>query len=369
MSQTGTVKTLSQVETIIDTDFHLTERQSDVAPYLEELYGKLLNVTGDDYGYHGDVFPSPGFVSPVTSGKVSSDTVRSADTVIEGMDELDIDRAIITPTLGLSLPVMHHDELAGAFATAYNSYIQDQFLDEEDRLYSAIIVAPQQPAEAAAEIDDRADDRGIVAALIPGSGVHPPLGAERYHPIYEACEDAGLPILLHNAASSWMQNYPFQARGFKRYLSVHSLSHPMDHMVNLTSLIVNGIPVQFPDLEFVLQEGGLGWIPFMMRRLDHEYRSKREDAPLLAEGPYEMPSEYILEHCYFTSQPLEGAYDPEYLSNVLDMFEAENNLMFSSDYPHLDFDHTREILTYFKGFGDSEINNIFGGTAKEVFGI
>ena len=79
-------------------------------------------------------------------------------------------------------------------------------------------------------------------------------------------------------------------------------------------------------------ESGLAWVPFMMQRLDHEYLMRQSDAPLLKR----LPSEYIAE-MYFTSQPLEVTM-PHMLEATFKAVHAETQLMYSSDWPHWDFD-------------------------------
>lgn len=359
------VRTIDDLDIVIDGDVHLTERQSDIIPYLEEPFNKMLTRSqGEDYGYLSNLYPTPGFLTPVTTGKVQSDTVRSPEDVQRGMEMLNTDRSVLTPTQNLYLSCVHHDDLAAALASAYNEYLLDTYLDPSDGLYGAVVVAPQKPERAAEEIDEHADEDGIIAAFIPSGGVHPPLGDSRYYPIYEAAEAAGLPVMMHNAAGTMMKNFPHQFNGLDRYLSTHVPSHSMQHMVNLASMITRGVPVRYPELDFIVQEAGIGWVPYFMKRFDAEYSGKREDAPML-EKP---PSEYIDDQFYFTSQPLEGADDPKYIEYTVRLMNGEQNLMFSSDYPHLDFDNSDELLGLLRGkFTEEEIANIYGETARTVY--
>ena len=129
-------------------------------------------------------------------------------------------------------------------------------------------------------------------------------------------------------------------------------------------MLTHGVPGRYPDLEFVQQEAGLGWIPYFMHRFDDEYMGKRHDAPLL-EKP---PSEYIKDRFYFTSQPVEGASDPTYVQQTVRMFDGAEHLMFSSDYPHNDFDNSDQLLSLLDPeFEATELANIYGRTADEVF--
>lgn len=140
-----------------------------------------------------------------------------------------------------------------------------------------ILIAPQTPEDAAKEIDDRANEDEFVSAFIPAGGLHPPLGDSRYDPIYDACSRNDLPIVMHSASGTQILNFPFQYHGTKRYMSNHAPTHVMTHMMHLTTLITQGVPVRYPNLKFVMQEAGLGWIPYMKKRLDNEYSEKKED--------------------------------------------------------------------------------------------
>jgi predicted TIM-barrel fold metal-dependent hydrolase len=258
---------------------------------------------------------------------------------------------------------VQHDDLAAALATAYNDWILDEILDPERGLYGAAVIAPQKPDKAAEEIDDRADEDAIIAAFIPSGGVHPPLGNERYDPIYAAAEASNLPVMMHNAAGTMMMNFPFQFSGLNRYLSTHVPSHAMQHMVNLADIITQGVAEEF-DVDFVVQEAGIGWLPYFTRRFDQEYSAKREDAPMLTKPP----SEYIDDQFYFTSQPLEGSDDPKYVASMVEHMNGAETLLFSSDYPHLDFDNSDELLSLLRSkFTNREIENIYGRSALEVF--
>ena len=70
-----------------------------------------------------------------------------------------------------------------------------------------------------------------------------------------------------------------------------------------------------------------------MHRLDSEYLMRRTEAPLL-KG---RPSEYINDF-YYTTQPLEHPAKVEDQEKIFSMFDAENHVLYASDYPHWDFD-------------------------------
>lgn len=356
---------LKAVDRVVDCDFHLTEEEEDFLPYLDDPFDKLLQRNDDHAGVSKGLYPNAGYLTPPKTGKTSSRPVRTIEDIREAMELLQTDTTLVTPGTNLRLPYVHHDELAASLANAYNDWILDTILPEDDAVYGAILVAPQKPDLAAAEIADRASESNMVAVSLPGAGTNPPLGDERYFPIYEAAERHGLPILIHCGTTGLMANFPHQWRGTKRYLDAHLLAHPVDHMFHLSTMLTNGIPERFPDLNFVLQEAGLGWIPYFLERYDNEYADKQYDAPLLEQ----TPSEYIRDQFYFTSQPIEGADNPQYIKFVAEQIGPEN-LLFSSDYPHFDFDYTDTLLNSLRShLSESEMEGVYGNTAADLFDI
>ena len=67
------------------------------------------------------------------------------------------------------------------------------------------------------------------------------------------------------------------------------------------SLVCEGTFVKFPELRIVLIEGGFAWLPALMWRLDRSWRILHSEVPHLRR----LPSEYIREHFWMTTQPME----------------------------------------------------------------
>ena len=70
------------------------------------------------------------------------------------------------------------------------------------------------------------------------------------------------------------------------------------------------------------------------------YRALRRELPWLKR----LPSETIRDHVRFTTQPLEQAPEPEQLVDVLQAVGGEDLLLFSTDYPHWDWDDPKHVL-------------------------
>ncbi|WP_251329832.1 amidohydrolase family protein [Haloplanus pelagicus] len=370
MHSTDRFSELNEVDgTVVDCDAHLLEEEEDFVGYIDDPFASM-GIDADTIRKYSGHYPGPAFLNPAIESGRSTTQLEFSNTVadIAAADEmLNRDRAILTPGgCNLKLGFVHHGELAAALASAYNDWILDQFLDELPTLHGAAVVAPQKPELAAAEIRRRASEPKIASVMLPCAGVSPPLGMEKYDPIYEAAEDAGLPVMMHPGINGLIGSFPQHWRGTDRYLDAKVCCHPSEQMFHLSTMLTKGIPVKYPDLEFVIMEAGLGWIPFFIRRYEQHYLMLREDAPMLEKSP----QEYIDDQFYFTSQPIEGAAEPEYIARVARLFNGSDNLLFASDWPHMDFDTTKQLYQSLgTEFDDDEVAAIYGGTARSVFDL
>jgi predicted TIM-barrel fold metal-dependent hydrolase len=108
-------------------------------------------------------------------------------------------------------------------------------------------------------------------------------------------------------------------------------------------------------------EAGQAWVPFTIARLDNEYKQRSAEAPLLKR----LPSEYIRDF-YFSTQPFENHDDTAHTRAMIDIMNGGKTLIYSSDYPHQDFDTPIPIWDQ-PTFTDEEKRAILGETALELF--
>jgi predicted TIM-barrel fold metal-dependent hydrolase len=103
-------------------------------------------------------------------------------------------------------------------------------------------------------------------------------------------------------------------------------------------------------------------MPPLMWRLDHSWENLREHVP----GLKERPSDIIRRHFAFTTQPLDDPEKPKFLVQVLEHLQMNDRVMFSSDYPHWDFDDPERVLPQAL-VGDELRGQIFRGNAERLF--
>ena len=367
----GSVRSLSDLDRVIDTDAHVTESLGDVLPYVEDRYsGVRALIERADHPLY-DVYtinhPTPPSIHSEFGDIYGQDAAptRRRDAKLGEMAEFDIDYGILDPTLNLAINTVDNPTYATALANAYNAWLLDTFLDDE-RLKANLLVAPQEPDRAAEEIDRLADEDDFVGVQIPSTGLVPPAGHRTYDPIYEAASRHGLPVAFHGAASATFHNFASMRRWNQTYAEDHALVHPFTQMWNLTTMLYRGTFERFPDLKAVFQESGIAWVPYLKWRLDDHYMELSDDLPLLDR----LPSEYVDESVYFTTQPLGlTARNPKHLAQAIEITGPEN-VMYASDLPHADFDPPGELFDRIHSQFDADtVRAMMGGTAADLYGF
>ena len=360
-NQAGAISSVDDLSIVVDADAHVIETLDDLIPYVDDTGSKeiLSHSNTPTMDVYSNQIPTPGFID-------RSYDIDDLNDKLAQMGEFGIDAGMLGPTTSLNIASVNNSNLAGALAHAYNSWILDQWLDESDAVNGSILVTHHRPERSADEIDDRADEDAMRGVYFPGTGVVPPLGHERYEPIFEAAERHDLPLLSHASISAGHCAFPVQSQWNETYAEEHALVHPFTQMWNITTLLFRGVPERHPDLTFVFQEAGIGWIPFLMWRLDDHYLQFGDEIPYLNK----LPSEYIRDQFYFTTQPLgHTARNGAHLAQALEMV-GPDSVMYSADLPHTDFDPPEELLNRIRSHFDAEtVRGIMGETAADLFGF
>jgi uncharacterized protein len=347
----------AQAETrlaIIDSDVHPALRSmADLKPYLSARWREHLDTYGSRrrHGMNFEPYPKSAPRAcrrdawPEDGGPPGSnlDLIRS-----QYLDAYGIEFGVLGP-LGVSGHSEINQEFSAALASASNDWQRDTFARPEPRL-KASIVLPYENAEASvAEIERCAGDPAF-AQVFMLTRTGEPAGNRRYWPIYAAAERHGLPVALHVFGSG---GHAYTGTGWPSYYMEEGAGHSTSCQTVVTSLVIEGVFERFPRLKVVIVEGGFAWLAPLTWRLDKLFERMRNEVPHLRR----WPSEYIRQHVWVSTQPME---EPRDRRQVLDMMEwiGWDRLLFASDYPHWDFDdpfrafpagldpeHRRQILS------------------------
>lgn len=361
--------------TIVDVDSHHYEDQSwaDMIPYIEDEpirgWAEAMIRRAGKAGATTITGTMPGnqemggrILRPGRNLLADDDaaTGRHPDVVRTtwAMEMMGIDYTVMFPTPMLYLGLHPQVEVEVAISRAYTRWLIEEILPQDDRIKTLVYLPFNDPDASLAMVRDFADAPGVVGFMVT-SVRHRPVHHNAYAPLYAELADRGSPLAFH-AAHNWYE--PSLAQ-LNKFLSAHALGFTFCNMVHLTNMVINGIPERFPGLRLAWFESGLAWIPFLMQRLDNEYFMRSSEAPLLRR----RPSEYIRE-MYFSSQPMEQPERMDLLAMTFDIIDAENQLLYSSDYPHWDF-NVPSVIYDLPFLTEKAKRRILGENAAELFGL
>ncbi len=221
-------------------------------------------------------------------------------------------------------------DLAAAVARAINDWLAAEWLDHEPRLRASIVVPIQDPELAVAEIERRAADKRFVQVMVP-AGLEAPLGRRIYWPIFAAAEKHALPLCIH-AGSTF--RHATTSNGWPSYYLEDYVAMSHAFQAQLLSLVAEGVFTKFPGLTVVLAESGFTWLPQFMWRQVKTWRAMRAEIPWVDRAPAEI----IRDNVRITLQPTDAPPDSDAVSRIIDMVGTDRFLLFSTDYPHWQFD-------------------------------
>jgi uncharacterized protein len=319
----------------VDCDVHpVVPSMAALLPYLDEMWREMVVRRGLDE-LNSISYPTNAPLTTRTdwrdaSGRGASTPERLAR---EAMAPFGTGTAILNCLYGVQLPFS--EDLGAAFARAVNQWIAREWLDRDPRLRASIVVAAQSAELSVAEIERCAADRRFVQVLMLVMGDQP-LGKRAYWPIYEAAQRHGLPIGVH-AGSSY--RHPPTPVGWPSTHTEDYVNQAQAFQGALTSLVAEGVFSKFPDLTVVLLESGWTWLPAHLWRLDKFWKGVRMEIPWVDRPP----SEIVRDRVRLTLQPVDGPADPAQLGRLLEHMGSENMLLFSTDYPHWQFDGDRAL--------------------------
>ncbi len=305
---------------VVDVDLHHQIDWKAVAPYVDGgLRWRVTRPGGPPTARHGYKM----VVAPKMPSAADPAQVRA-----EYVEPRGIDRAVLVGN-HLSLGVQPYVDLSAALARAINDWTLDVWVRPHACFKGSILVAQQDPIQAAAEIDRLGDDPGMVQVLMC-SAAESPFGRRQYHPIYEACVRHGLPLALHvGGEGAGISNKPTGAGHPTTYVEWYG-ALPLSYMGHIVSMVSEGVFQKFPELKVVLYEGGIGWLPHLMWRFDKNWKAQHGEVPWLTEPP----STFVLGNFRSTTYPLEKLPD---LEPIVEMVRGERTLLFGGNYPNQEY--------------------------------
>jgi predicted TIM-barrel fold metal-dependent hydrolase len=240
---------------------------------------------------------------------------------------------------------------------AYNRWLAD-FCNEARGRRAGVALITLDDLDATVREVDGLRDRGVFGGvLLPsGAGTNPLYNHPRYEPLWAACAANDLPIHTH---SGWTPNYG----DFPGSLGIFITEITWFAHRAFWLLAWSGVFERHEGLRLVMTEQGANWVPDTLAQMDQAY-----DMPMFVHLRRQLrlsPSQYFARQCAVSS-----FIGPDEAAARYDI--GVDNLMWGSDYPHIEgsWPHTEAKLK--EGFGDvprAEVERIVGANAIETFGF
>ncbi|HUB48728.1 MAG TPA: amidohydrolase family protein [Acetobacteraceae bacterium] len=303
-------------------------------PHMEEHWREIVQLRGIDE-LNSISYParSPLTARPDWRPKTGKPAATLEQIQRECLDPFGSALAICHCLYGVQL--LFSEDMAAAFARAVNNWVAKELLDREPRLRASIVVPTQNVELAVDEIERCARDPRFVQVLLLASGDQP-LGKRVYWPIYAAAERHRLAIGIH--AGSNYHNPP-TASGWPTYYTEDYTAQAQAFQTQLTSLICEGVFNRYPELMVVLLESGWTWLPAHLWRLTKYWRGLRMEIPWVDRAP----SDIVRSNVRLSLQPTDGPPDSASLERVIEHLQSDELLLFSTDYPHWQFEGTNAL--------------------------
>ncbi len=355
---------------IVDIDSHHTETASwhEIIEYIEDpviraqaLEYQQFRTGTPPYGMSGDLglkYQGVGGRIPHNDNRLEkveeTDVHRDVVLTRRAIESFGLDYMVVFPTPMLFLGTHPQPEMEVLLGRAYNRWLEERLLPGDERIKSFMYLPFNDPEAALRTVEDFSKVKGAVGFTIT-SARYKPVHHNQYMKLYAALEEREMPICFH-AGYYWQDS---SMSLLNRFIGMHALAFVLCNLVHMTNWVLNGLPERFPKLKTIWIESGLAWVPFLMQRLDHEYMMRTSEAPLLKR----MPSEYMRE-MYYSSQPIEDNH-PKAMEVTFEMINAETQLLYSSDWPHWDFDPP-SIIFDLPFLSEQGKRNILGENARRL---
>jgi predicted TIM-barrel fold metal-dependent hydrolase len=287
---------------IVSVDDHLIEHprvwQERVPARLKENAPKIVEVNGThQWSYDGTLFPSIGLnaVAGKEPKDFGLDPVRYEDMIpgcydpAERVKDMDIDgvqAALCFPSFpGFAGGVFQRakdKELALECVKAWNDFYIDEWCATAPDRFIPLAMLPTWDIGLTVAEAERTAAKGARSFTFPDAPTA--LGLPSFHtphwdPLFAVAQEAEVPLSLHFGSGSYVPGFSFASRDpqdksnapFVVAITLFS----SNLMWTTVDLLFSGALQRFPNLQFSLSEGGIGWIPYILERSDYAWDRHR----------------------------------------------------------------------------------------------
>lgn len=265
--------------------------------------------------------------------------------------------SFVGTTGGLFLNAKDKD-LALAALQAYNDWHKEEWCDAYPGRFVPLGIVPLWDAKLAAEEIKRLKAKGFNAISFPPNPSKlglPSLHRDYWDPVWAVCNDLDVSLNMHIGDVGSAITSPDCP------VDVFISNMPVTLYATASDLVYSPILRKYDKIKFALSEGGSGWIPHFLERIDYVY--KHHSAWTHQDFGDKMPSQVFQEHVYNCFIVDDTAVKYRYDVGI-------DNITWEGDYPHSDstWPESPEILwESIKGIPDADVEKICYQNACKLF--
>jgi predicted TIM-barrel fold metal-dependent hydrolase len=332
--------------TVISVDDHIVEPPDMFEGRVpSRLTGQAPHVVTNDTGsevwvYDGEQLPNVGFnavagrpVSEYSWEPTRFDEMRRGawdiDARVRDMDINGVYASVSFPSFlagfsGYRLQLGHDADLALAVVRAWNEYHLEVWAGRHPgRIIPLQIPWLLDPAVAAQEIRRNAElgFRAVSFTESPDKMGLPSLYSDYWDPFFGACQETETVVCLHFGSSGTTPTASEKAPPEAVTVLFGS------NLAAAVDWLFAKIPLRFPGIKLCLSEGGIGWVPALLDRLDH--MRKYEEMFATFAGSELTPTELVKRNFWFCAIDEPSGIQLRHRIGI-------GNIVVESDYPHAD---------------------------------
>ncbi|MBW2390081.1 MAG: amidohydrolase [Deltaproteobacteria bacterium] len=250
-------------------------------------------------------------------------------------------------------------KLATVMLQAYNDWHIDEWCGTYPGRFIPLALPCMWDQKLMVEEVKRVARKGCTAVSFsenPDKLGFPTLHDEYWDPLWKVCADEGMVICVHIGSAAGM--------------SFPTMDSPVDVMIATTpisiinvaaDLLFSKILRRHPTLKFALSEGGIGWVPYFLERVDYVYSHHK--AWTHQDFGKQLPSDCFRDHI------LNCFIDDKAGIAMRDKIGTET-IFWESDYPHSDttWPNSPEVLwESLEKVSDADINAMTYENAMREF--
>jgi predicted TIM-barrel fold metal-dependent hydrolase len=242
---------------------------------------------------------------------------------IKDQDRDGVQAEVLYGILGASQR-LNDSEAATEMMRIYNAWLAD-FCAYQPERFAGLACIPNHDIDAAVAEVYRVAERGVVRGLEVSNTLDmKSLFDPSWTPLWEAINEVKLPVHFHTIGGKPPNFDAMPQLQMRQSFAVFITGFQLQMSRILMELIYGGILEAYPNINVVIGESGIGWIPYILEHMDLEWEDQFKDLTLTMK-----PSEYWRRQC-------KATYQSDKVGIKLLAELGEDNIMWGSDFPHPD---------------------------------